>query len=784
MFNKTFKIAALLVAINCYAIAQKPLFTNGSSVAFLGNSITHSGDFHHYVSLYYATRFPNEKVSFYNLGIRGNNANDFLKRMDIDILAKKMDYYVVMAGMNDVNRLLYNVEKQGDPEVQQQKQWALNDYKKNYEKVIQRLLAAGSKVILQKPSIYDQTGDLRAPNQPGVNDALQKCTEIIDQLASKYKLQIIDYFTIMKDINQKIQSVDPKKTIVGNDRVHPNAPGHFVMAYQFLKSIKSPTYVSAIELEKGKFKKTENVTVDKLIWNNQSITFTALEKSLPFPVPTEAEPALNLVPFDEELNTQLLKISPLATGNYMLKIDGVITANFTAEQLQKGVNLATIKNTPQYKQAQQVAQQTIAYRNAQRKLRDLKFIEYSYFPKRIWGSSDIKVSKNVTDSILKSLKGTREKKYNELLPQFEAYLKNKPQQTEVEKMVAELSNQIYSINKPTTHTYEIVKGSLTMPERSLAPFGTNLASAEFAHSKSPGVYGKDYTYPTVAELDYFAAKGFGLIRLPFLWERIQHQLNGELDTAELGRIMSFVDAARERKLYVLLDMHNYGRRIVNGKSEIIGSVNLSIEHLADTWQKIAEKFKNKDNIWAYGLMNEPHDMLKETPWLNIAQGSINKIRVVDKKTPIMIGGDSYSSAARWLTESDNLKYLKDPANNLIFEAHIYFDRDASGSYKGSYEEENASPTIGIERATPFINWLKSNKFKGFIGEYGVPDDDVRWLVTLNKFLAFLKANGLNGTYWAAGPWWGNYKLAIEPKDGQDRPQLETLMRYKHTKPNQ
>lgn len=779
MFNKAFKIFSILLAISYYSSAQKPWFTNGNSVAFLGNSITHSGDFHHYVSLYYATRFPNEKVAFYNLGIRGNNTNDFLKRMDIDILAKKVDCYVVMAGMNDVNRLLYNIDKQADAEVQKQKQWALNDYKKNYEKVIQRLMISGAKVIIQKPSIYDQTGDLPTANQPGVNDALEKCTEIIDELAKKYKLQVVDYFTIMKDINQKIQTVDPKKTIVGNDRVHPNAPGHLVMAYQFLKSTKAPTYVSAIVLEKGKLNKTENAKVDKIVWNSQSISFTLLENSLPFPIPTEAEPALTLVPFNEELNTQLLKISPLAAGNYMLNIDGILTANFTSEQLQKGVNLATIKTTPQYRQAQLVAQRTIAYRNAQRKLRDLKFVEYSYFPKRIWGA-DIQTFEKAIDSILNSLENTNEKKYKNLKPQFEDYLKNKPQQAEVERLVDELPDQIYSINKPTAHTYEIIKGELTMPDRTLAPFGTNLAAAEFAHSKSPGVYDKDYTYPTVAELDYFAAKGFGLFRLPFLWERIQHELNGELNAEELDRIMKFVDAAKERKLYVLLDMHNYGRRIVKGKSEIIGSVNLSIAHLADAWQKIAEQFKDKDNIWAYGLMNEPHDMLKEVPWLDIAQGSIYKIRKVDQKTPIMVGGDSYSSAARWLTDSDNLKNLKDPANNLIFEAHIYFDRDASGFYKGSYEEEKASPSIGIERATPFLNWLKANKFKGFIGEYGVPDDDARWLVTLDKFLAFLKANGINGTYWAAGPWWGNYKLAIAPKEGQDRPQLETLMRYKHT----
>ncbi|MNK00567.1 GDSL-like Lipase/Acylhydrolase [compost metagenome] len=456
---KNFLIALAISSIGSVALAQKapiPFFKDGQTVSFVGNSITHAGDFHHFIALYYATRFPNEKITFNNLGIRGDNTYSFLKRMDIDILQKKSDWYVVMAGMNDVNRLLYNADRQSDPEVQKQKQWALNDYKKNYEKVIQRLMLTGAKVILQKPSIYDQTGDLPTPNQLGVNDALLKCTEIIDELAKKYKLQVIDYFSLMSDINKKIQIIDPKKTIVGNDRVHPNLPGHFVMAYQFLKSTAAPNYVSAIELQKGKLKNAVNANVNDIVWKNEVISFTATENSLPFPIPTAAEPALNWVNFNEELNVQLLKVSPLAAGNYALNIDGIMIGNFSSEDLQKGINLATIKTTPQYLQAQKVAEKTIAYRNVQRKLRDLKFVVYSYFPKHSW-SADLATSQKVIDSLLTSLQTTNEKKYKSLQPQFESYLKDKPKQEEWEKKAGLLINEIYQINRPTLHSYLIKK---------------------------------------------------------------------------------------------------------------------------------------------------------------------------------------------------------------------------------------------------------------------------------------------------------------------------------------
>lgn len=310
------------------------------------------------------------------------------------------------------------------------------------------------------------------------------------------------------------------------------------------------------------------------------------------------------------------------------------------------------------------------------------------------------------------------------------------------------------------------------------PFGVNLAGAEFAHNKIPGIYGTNYIYPTTDELDYFKSKGLTLFRVPFLWERIQPVLGGDLDSLELSRLKGFINAARERDLFVIPDMHNYCRRYVNGTRYIIGSNEVSVVQFGDAWKKLATELKPFKNIWGYGVMNEPHDLLENVSWFEIAQEAINQIRLEDTEKPIIIAGDSWSSAERWPFFSGNLKDLKDPASNLIFEGHIYFDEDASGGYKGSYEEERGSETIGISRAVPFINWLKKNNLRGFIGEYGVPDDDPRWLVTLDKFLKYLKENGVNGTYWAAGPHWGKYRLAIEPKDGTDRPQMKILEKYK------
>lgn len=304
------------------------------------------------------------------------------------------------------------------------------------------------------------------------------------------------------------------------------------------------------------------------------------------------------------------------------------------------------------------------------------------------------------------------------------------------------------------------------------PFGVNLAGAEFG-----AVPGIDYSYPTIAELDYFKSKGLKLFRLPFKWERIQPTLNGSLDATELAKMKSFVDAARDRELWVILDMHNYGRRTYSGDTTIIGSPSLTIAHAGDAWAKLASEFKDYDNIYAYGIMNEPNGMLPSTPWFNIAQGIINQIRAVDISTAIMVGGDDWSSASKWPVASDNLKNLVDVSDNLIYEAHVYFDKKSGGSYEETYEQEEATHNIGVVRVAPFVRWLKANNKKGFVGEYGVPNNDSRWLITLDNMLNFLKENGVNGTYWAAGPRWNSYFLSVEPQNGNDRVQMSVLQNY-------
>src|SRR6201984_3521114 len=151
--------------------------------------------------------------------------------------------------------------------------------------------------------------------------------------------------------------------------------------------------------------------------------------------------------------------------------------------------------------------------------------------------------------------------------------------------------------------------------------GVNLAGAEFG-SNVPGVFGTDYTYPTHAEIDYYASKGLGEITLPFLWERLQRTELGALDPTELSRLTDVVNYAPSKGLKNEIEPHDYGY----GFGALIGSAQTPNSAFADFWSKLAQHFAPNPRAFL-GLMKEPHDQSAST-WLGSANAAIAAIRNV------------------------------------------------------------------------------------------------------------------------------------------------------------
>lgn len=303
--------------------------------------------------------------------------------------------------------------------------------------------------------------------------------------------------------------------------------------------------------------------------------------------------------------------------------------------------------------------------------------------------------------------------------------------------------------------------------------GINLAGAEFgADVALPGTYLKQYIYPGEADFKRYAERNLKLVRLPFRWERIQPRLNGELNRAELGRLLATLNHARKYDMQVILDMHNYYRYY----GKMIGSNEVPVSAFADTWKRIAQQVANHPAVYGYGLMNEPHTT--NGKWPVAALAAAKSIRSVDSQRWVIIAGDRWSSAFHWPSYNTKLvsdPWMRDAKNNLMFEAHLYFDKDYSGYYTN--RNEVYDPMIGVVRAKPFVEWLSKYRLRGFIGEHGAPDFSPSAVAATDNLLRYLGQHCIPSTYWAAGPWWNDYPLSLDVKNGKPRPQLPVLQKH-------
>ena len=313
-------------------------------------------------------------------------------------------------------------------------------------------------------------------------------------------------------------------------------------------------------------------------------------------------------------------------------------------------------------------------------------------------------------------------------------------------------------------------------QRALRYAGVNLAGAEFNAAKRPGTLFKDYTYPAEADYAYFAGQHMNIVRLPFLWERLQPEPNGELDATQLQLIQKAVAQAKAQNLHLILDVHNYAKY----QGARLGNEGTPGNLLADLWKRLANEFKDEDTV-IFGLMNEPN-AIDASVWAPIAQSAIDAIRATGARNLILVPGTAYTGAHSWSSSSYGtpnataLAKIKDPAGNLAVEVHQYLDKDYSGT-----SGECVSATIGVDKLRGFTEWLRQQGKRGFLGEFAAGSNET-CMQALDGMLTFMEQNAdvwLGWTYWAAGSWWPpTYPFNVQPgKDGSEKPQMPLLSRH-------
>ena len=307
------------------------------------------------------------------------------------------------------------------------------------------------------------------------------------------------------------------------------------------------------------------------------------------------------------------------------------------------------------------------------------------------------------------------------------------------------------------------------------PGGVNLAGLEFNPERLPGRVDTDYTAPNPREIDYYRSAGARLIRLPFLWERLQPDLHGGLDAQYAALIDAAIAASRGMK--IVLDAHQFGRRRVNAALEIIGeSAAVPSTAFAAFWRQVAARYQTNAAV-IFNLQNEPHD--QNTQQLVSTQNdAIAAIRSVGAAQLVLVSGNAWSGAHSWMESGngDAMLAVRDVAGKVAFDVHQYLDANSSGAVATCQADAG-------HRLRAFSDWARLYGKRGFLGEFGA-GASASCLSELSILLNEVSANPnlwVGWTYWAGGSWWPDaYPLTVKPQSLEnpiDRPQMRILRRY-------
>jgi lysophospholipase L1-like esterase len=451
-------LAPLLFAQSDFGSAQQ--FQSGDVVTFIGDSITHGGTYHAVVTQFYATRYPKRQIRFYNCGIGGDRASTIMSdekfRLNADILSHKPSQATIMLGMNDVGHADYRGVTE-TPEILKKRQNSLDIYDQNMVKLIEALKKSGAKLTLITPSIYDETTKLEKAStniSQGGNRALGICAAKVTGWAKLQGAGLVKFYETMNAINAREQRKDPSFTVVGPDRVHPGPVGHFVMAYTFLKAqgVRTTVATIAVDAKKRKAGKTENCRVAGVKRAAAGVEFDATESALPMVVAEAARPALDLVPFMKDLNTETLIVSGLKKGRYEVKIDDETVGEFDAAALKQGANLAENAKTPQYKQSAGVTRKMLERTALGERLRNLASQRYGLSRSGVDASDLALVEKRLQDRMEADKKAGRA-----VDRRVETAITTLRELSDLEKKYDELGDEMIRMAKPVTHHYSLVK---------------------------------------------------------------------------------------------------------------------------------------------------------------------------------------------------------------------------------------------------------------------------------------------------------------------------------------
>lgn len=204
------------------------IFEQGQKILFIGDSITDCGrrdanapygnGYMSLVRAFVTARYPERALRWENRGIGGNTVRHLAERWETDVIAERPDWLSVKIGINDVWRTFDSGGNGAVP---------IDEYETTLRSLLRSAVdATGCKLIVAEPYIIDAN-----PSNP-MRVMMDDYGQVARRLAAEFGAINI---RTQEAFDAALATTTPEDW--ANDKVHPNLPGHAVIALAFLRAI-------------------------------------------------------------------------------------------------------------------------------------------------------------------------------------------------------------------------------------------------------------------------------------------------------------------------------------------------------------------------------------------------------------------------------------------------------------------------------------------------------------------------------------------------------------------
>jgi len=325
-FLSTFALAGILAAPPC-GFSERLMLQKGDRVAIVGDSITEQKQYSKFMELYLLACVPELDLTMYQFGWGGERASGFANRMENDMVPWHPTVATTCYGMNDGCYQPYT-EQIGAA------------YEEGTRRIQARCKELGMRMVVGGPGPVDSQawnrGDPAADQW--YNDTLSRLSGIAKEVATENGFIYAGLHPFMMRVMRDAKAAlgEDYSVCGSHDGVHPDANGHLVMAYAFLKAMGLDGNIGTITVDMAG---CTAATEGHRILSSTKGTVEIESTRYPFCFPADTRDILPFIPFNRDLNRYMLVVEnlpkPMAEVSW-----GTATKVFSKADLEAGINLA------------------------------------------------------------------------------------------------------------------------------------------------------------------------------------------------------------------------------------------------------------------------------------------------------------------------------------------------------------------------------------------------------------------------------------------------------------